>query len=84
MRLNHAVVFAALGSLGVAGASVVVVRADCKAYKIVSGDTCSGIASTRCGGVKLDDLYSYNSGLKDKCSNLKVRVIRCAPKRLDD
>lgn len=79
MRLNHAVVLAALGNLfGLAGASVVVARADCKAYKIVSGDTCATIASKRCGNIKLDDLYSYNSGLKAKCNNLKVRVARCA------
>lgn len=78
MRLNHAVVLAALGNLlGLAGASVIVARADCKAYKIVSGDTCDKIASTRCGNIKLDDLYSYNSGLKAKCGNLKVCATRC-------
>lgn len=85
MRLNHAVVLAGLGNLvGLAGASVVLARADCKAYKIVSGDTCDKIASTRCGNIKLDDLYSYNSGLKAKCGSLKVRVVRCAPGRPDD
>jgi hypothetical protein len=83
MRLSHAVVLATLGSTGFAGASVIVARADCTAHKIVSGDTCSGIASTRCGGISLDDLYSYNSGLRDKCSNLRVRAARCAPKHPD-
>ena len=47
-------------------------RAECKPYKIVSGDSCTKIASTGCGGIKVDDLYRYNEGLKDKCSNLKV------------
>lgn len=85
MRLKHAMVLAGLGNLfGLAGASVVVARADCKAYKIVSGDTCDKIASTRCGNIKLDDLYSYNSGLKAKCGNLKVRVAQCAPGRPDN
>ncbi len=47
-------------------------RADCKPYKIVSGDNCSKIATDRCGKIKLDDLYKYNPGLKDKCNSLKV------------
>lgn len=47
-------------------------RAECKPYKIQSGDSCTKIAKTRCGGIKLDDLYKYNSGLKKKCNNLKV------------
>jgi hypothetical protein len=48
-------------------------RADCTPYKIQGGDTCDGIAKTRCNGIKVDDLYKYNSGLKDKCNNLVVR-----------
>ena len=83
MRFNQGVFLATLGALQCAEA-VVVARAECKAYRIAGGDTCSGIASTRCGGIKLDDLYSYNSGLKDKCGNLKVRLAQCALKHLGD
>ncbi|KAK1756786.1 hypothetical protein QBC47DRAFT_443416 [Echria macrotheca] len=50
-------------------------RAECKPYKIVEGDSCSKIASDRCGNIKLDDLYKYNSGLKDKCNNLKYILV---------
>lgn len=48
-----------------------IARAECKPYKIASGDDCSKIAKDRCK-IKLDDLYKYNSGLKAKCSSLKV------------
>lgn len=46
-------------------------RAECKPYKIASGDYCAIIASDRCK-ISLDNLYKYNSGLKDQCGNLKV------------
>ena len=46
-------------------------RDECRPYKIVSGDSCSLLASTRCG-ISTTDLYQYNEGLEDKCSSLKV------------
>ncbi|KAK3360636.1 killer toxin subunits alpha/beta [Lasiosphaeria hispida] len=52
-------------------------RAECQPYKIQSGDDCWKIAQTRCNGIALDNLYKYNPGLKDKCSNLKVGTYVC-------
>jgi len=80
MKTQQVVVGAALalstlcpGALALPNGDVLKARAECKPYKIQSGDNCSKIADERCNRISLNDLYKFNPGLEAKCSNLKVR-----------
>jgi len=66
-------------TLALPGSGVLQARAECKAYKIQSGDSCWKIAEERCSPkISTSDLYKFNSGLEAKCSNLKVRDLLLA------
>ncbi|KAK4449031.1 hypothetical protein QBC34DRAFT_463610 [Podospora aff. communis PSN243] len=62
------------GTLALPGPGVLEARAECKALKVQSGDSCFTIAQQRCSTkISLNDLYKFNPGLtEEKCKTIKV------------
>jgi hypothetical protein len=86
MRAQQAAARAALallalcpGTLARPSGGVLEARAECKALKAQSGDSCFTIADQRCSPkISLNDLYKFNPGLTEAtCKKLKVR---CPPR----
>lgn len=44
---------------------------------MAGGDSCSSIAASKCGGIKLDQLYKFNNLTEEKCRTIKPKQPIC-------
>jgi hypothetical protein len=49
----------------------------CKYIQVDGGDTCSSIADSKCGGIKLEQLYKFNNLTEEKCRGIKAKQPIC-------
>lgn len=53
---------------------------ECEYVQVAKGDTCTSIAASKCGGIKLADLYKFNDLTEKKCNNIKIKQPICCSK----